>query len=205
MMTMGLWINTYLKFYFLLTPFWVLSTFLSMTQSMSISQRHRLAIRVTLAVVVACTVLIFAGNAIFEMFDITIDSFRIGAGALLFLMAVTLVQAKPQPIVEPVSQSIAVVPLAIPIMIGPATTGALLVMGTTYQTIFEKTVGATALLAAILTVGVMLYVASSVERFLGQRGLNILSKLTGLVLAALAAQFIMVGIRNMLFTPGVNG
>lgn len=196
---MNLWINTFIKFFFLLTPFWVMSTFLSMTQEMTLAARHKLALRVTLAVIAACVILIFAGNAIFRMFDITIDSFRVGAGGLLFLTAVNLVHGKPK-VSEPgmkLNEDIAVVPLAIPITVGPGTTGALLVMGTDFHTVQEKAIGGSALLASILCVGVLLCVASGVEKVLGQKGLNVLSKLTGLILAALSAQLIMTGIQGM--------
>ncbi len=201
---MSLWINTYIKFFFLLTPFWVISTFLSMTQTMPPADRRRLVLRVTLAIITACTVLMFGGNAIFRMFDITIDSFRIGAGALLFLAAVGLVQSRPKEAAVGLDEDIASGTTAIPITVGPATTGALLVMGTEYQTLFEKTIGGTALLMAILTIGLLLYLASSVERILGQKGLNVLSKLTGLVLAALGAQLVMTGIRSMMSSPSAG-
>lgn len=200
---MSLWINTYIKFFFLLTPFWVISTFLSMTQGMTLQARRHLAVRVIVAVIAACVVLMFGGNAIFRMFDITIDSFRVGAGVLLFLAAVGLVHSRPHTTVANPNEDIAVVPLAIPITIGPATTGALLVMGTEYQTLGEKAVGGTGLLAAILTIGLLLYLASGVEKILGQKGLNVLSKLTGLVLAALGAQLVMTGVSNMFgLAPG---
>lgn len=196
---MSLWINTFIKFFFLLTPFWVISIFLSMTQEMTLPARRKLALRVTLAVIAACVVLVFAGNAIFRMFDITIDSFRIGAGCLLFLSAVGLVHGKPKAAAAvSEEEDVAVVPLAIPITVGPATTGALLVMGTEFHTVLEKSIGGTALLAAILTVGCLLYLASGVEKVLGQKGLNVLSKLTGLILAALSAQLVMTGIRGMM-------
>ena len=196
---MSLWINTFVKFFFLLTPFWVISTFLSMTQDMTLSARRNLALRVTLAVITACVVLIFGGNAIFRMFDITIDSFRIGAGGLLFLAAVGLVQGKPRAAsAVNYDEDMAVVPLAIPITVGPATTGALLVMGTEFNTPVEKTIAGTALLSAILVVGSLLYLSSGVEKILGLKGLNVLSKLTGLILSALSAQMIMTGIRSMM-------
>jgi multiple antibiotic resistance protein len=195
---MNLWINTFIKFFFLLTPFWVISTFLSMTQGKSLGARRKLAIRVTLAVIVACAVLIFGGNAIFRMFDITIDSFRIGAGCLLFLSAVSLVKGSSNATPVNDGHDIAVVPLAIPITVGPGTTGALLVMGTEFQSYGDKAIAGTALLTAVLVVGLLLYLASGVEKILGQKGLNVLSKLTGLILSALSAQLVMTGVMGML-------
>lgn len=58
--------------------------------------------------------------------------------------------------------------------------------------------GSVSLLAAVLTVGGLLYLANPIERMLGRIGISILTKLTGLILAALAAQIIFTGIRNFL-------
>ena len=90
------------------------------------------------------------------------------------------------------------VPLAIPITVGPATTGALLVMGAEVSSAWERVIGCSALLGAVLCVGVLLYLSTAVEKLLGQNGLKVLSKLTGLILSALAAQITFTGVKNFL-------
>ncbi len=190
-----------IKFFFLLTPFFVLSMFLSMTHGLEAAGRRRLALRVTMAVVATGLILYFFGNAIFTLFGITLDAFRIGAGALLFLSSVDLARGtRSQPSLEP-DGDIAVVPLAIPITVGPATTGALLVMGAESTSGLTRGLGAAGLIAAALAVGSLLFAAASLERWVGKRGLSIMSKLTGLVLAALAAQMIFTGIQHFLLVP----
>ena len=72
-----------------------------------------------------------------------------------------------------------VVPLAIPIIVGPATIAALLVIGSELKTGGEQAIGYAGLMCAILTIGLLLYGASAVEKVIGQRGLTIFSKLTG--------------------------
>ncbi|HKI80217.1 MAG TPA: MarC family protein, partial [Pseudodesulfovibrio sp.] len=62
----NLFISLYIKWFFLLTPFFVLSVFLSMTEEMEKPEQHRLAIRTTMAVLVISLVLYFAGNPIFS-------------------------------------------------------------------------------------------------------------------------------------------
>ena len=193
-----LFIETYVTLFFLLTPFFVLSAFLSMTRETAPADRRKLALRVTLAVAVAGCVLSLAGNTIFGVFGITLDAFRIGAGALLFLSAVSLVRGGKAETPTEAEGDISVVPLAIPITIGPATVGALLVMGAQAASTAERAVTIASFLAASLTVGLMLMAATSIERLVGRMGLSILSKLTGLVLAALSAQIVFTGVRGML-------
>ncbi|AAR34127.1 MarC family protein [Geobacter sulfurreducens] len=188
----------WLKFFFLLTPFFVMSVFLSMTQEIAPRDRRRLALKVTVAVLVACFTLFFFGNHLFSLFGITIDSFRIGAGALLFLSAVQMVQGDAAVSPSDRQGDISVVPLAIPVTVGPATTGALLVMGAELQGAWQTVIGCAALAAAVLCIGALLGSAASIEHVIGKRGITILSKLTGLMLAALAAQIVFTGIKSFL-------
>ena len=193
-----LFINVWLKFFFIFTPFFALSMFLSMTGEYTEKRRRRLALMISAAVAVLCIGLLFLGNQIFALFGITIHAFRIGVGALLFLSAVALVQGrKAQPDANQ-EADIAVVPLAMPVIVGPATTGTLLVMGAGLADVGEKIVGSLALLLAVACLGAMLLLGTAIERGIGHRGLNILSKLTGIILAALAAQMIMDGILGFL-------
>ncbi len=189
-----LFINTFIKFFFLLTPFFLLTSFLSMTRGMGEPGRRRIAVRVTLAVVVVCVILLLIGNQIFEVFGITLNSFRIGTGILLFLSSITLVRGGDGAEAAGADEDVSVVPLAIPIAVGPATTGALLVMGVGLGTASEIATGVAGLLCAIACVGVLLFLSAAVERLLGKQGLAILSKITGLVLAALAAEMVMNGV-----------
>ncbi|NLE29349.1 MAG: MarC family protein, partial [Phycisphaerae bacterium] len=85
-------LNLYLKFFFVLTPFFVTSMFLTMTKDFDSPQRRKIALRVMLAVITICFTLYLFGDYIFTVFGITIDAFRVGAGALLFLSAVSLIQ-----------------------------------------------------------------------------------------------------------------
>lgn len=197
-----LFVNVWLKFFFIFTPFFALSMFLSMTGDYTEGRRRKLAIRISVAVAALCIGLLFLGNQIFALFGITLNAFRIGVGTLLFLSAVSLVQGRKSPADNDQEADIAVVPLAMPVIVGPATTGTLLVMGAGLGNVTEKVVGCLALLFAVACVGVMLLLGTAIERGVGHRGLNILSKLTGIILAALAAQMIMDGILGFVAGKG---
>lgn len=194
----------WVKVFFLFTPFFALSMFLSLTTGSGEAQRRRLVLQIAFALTVVCLVLFFFGNALFAVFGITVDSFRVGAGGLLFLSAVAMVQRTPLQLAQSAEDDIAVVPLAVPVIAGPATIGALLVMGADITSTADQLAGCLALLLAIGAVSGVLLAGSTIERALGRRGISILSKLTGLILAALAAQMILQGVRNVL-GPGGPG
>lgn len=194
---MTLFVSLWTKLFFVLTPFFALTMFLSLTEGHDARFRRRLALSTTAAVAVICLLLFFAGRQMFSVFGITLDSFRIGAGVLLLLSGIGLVYGK-QRTTGDADGDVAVVPLAIPIIVGPATTGTILVMGAELPTLSAKAAGCLGMLAAVACVGVMLLAGSLIQRALGTRGIAILSRLTGLILAAMAAQMIMTGIQGFL-------
>jgi multiple antibiotic resistance protein len=188
--------NVFIKFFFLLTPFFALSMFITMTADKTSCEKKRLALRVTLSVCIIVLVLFIFGDQIFWIFGFTIDSFRIGAGALLFITAINLVQGKSDTSTE--HDDIAVVPIAMPIIAGPATVGTIIIMSTEVAGFTQRTLSLVALFAAVLSVGLILYLSAFFERVLKKKGINILSKITGLVISAIAAQLIFTGVRNFL-------
>ncbi|MDX4068575.1 MarC family protein [Aliarcobacter skirrowii] len=197
---MDFFIATFLKMFFIMTPFFVLSVFLTITSEATINEKRKLAIKVTFSVVVIALILLFFGQHIFKVFGITLDAFKIGAGALLFLTAVGLIYGNKdgQKPTDKNLSDLAVVPLALPIIIGPGSIGVLLVMGAEFDRFSKLLTGSLALLSAILLIGSMLYLSSLIEKFIGKDGLLIISKITGLFLAALSAQLMFDGIKGSL-------
>ena len=196
---MGLFLDTYLRVFFVLTPFFVLSVFLSLTREKAEPARRRLALKVAGAVTIIVCALFFFGRYIFAVFGVTLDAFKIGAGVLLFLSAISLVHGRTDATSSREhGDDIAVVPLAMPIMVGPATVGVLLVMGVELAAPHEKFIALGAMLSAVATVSAFLLLATPIERRLGAVGLSILSKLTGLMLASIAAQLILTGAKHFL-------
>lgn len=194
----SLFFSLYIKLFFLLTPFFVLTVFLSMTKGMELPEQRRIAVRVAVAAIVIGLVLYSVGNKIFATLGITLDAFRIGAGALLFLSAVQLVSGKSGPDTPEDDGDISVVPLAMPVTIGPATIGTLLILGAELHTTAAKLLGGAAMVAAGMSVGLLLLLGPAIRRLVGKMGLSMLQKITGLVLSALSAQIMFTGIRNFL-------
>jgi multiple antibiotic resistance protein len=193
---MGMFVSLWIKLFFVLTPFFALTMFLSLTEGYDPARRQRLALVVAASATVIGLLLLFVGRQMFSLFGITLDSFRVGAGVLLLLSGIGLVQGRSGSFSAPLGGDVAVVPLAIPIIVGPATTGTLLVMGAELNVLSAKIVGCLALLAAVMSVGAVLLAGSAIQRLLGARGISTLSRLTGLILSALAAQMIMTGIQG---------
>lgn len=190
--------SLYLKMLVLYSPFFVLSCFIGLTRGYTVKERKKLAWKVALGTLVASALLYLFGQAIFNVFGITIDAFRIGAGTVLFISALGMAQGKSAVQADNVQQDVTIVPLTIPLTVGPGTIGAMLVMGAGHLHWNDKLTALIAIAIASATVGAILYLSDRIERILGDQGLQIVSRLMGLFVCALAAQIIFTGVKNYL-------
>ena len=190
--------SLYLKMLVLYSPFFVLSCFIGLTRGYTVKERKRLAWRVAAGTLISSVLLYLFGQSIFDVFGITVDAFRIGAGSVLFISALGMAQGKPAVQADNLQQDVTIVPLTIPLTVGPGTIGALLVMGVSQPHWDDKVPALLGILAASLTVGIVLYLSDLIERLLGDQGLQIVSRLMGLFVCALAAQIIFTGVKNYL-------
>lgn len=186
-----------IKLYALMTPPAVLSAFLGYTKNYEARQKHRIAAKTATAIFILGSTLYIFGSRIFELFGFTLDAFRIGAGVLLMLTAIGQIRDEEDEKTTP-QGDISVVPLAIPLGMGPASIGTLMVMGASAQTSHELLGGIISLLLAALGMFALLRLANATARLLRPSGIAVLAKLTGLLLAAIAAQIIFSGIVGFL-------
>ncbi|WP_286221162.1 MarC family protein [Marinobacter apostichopi] len=196
------YISSTIRFLFLLAPFFVVTMFLALTRGLPAAEKASIIRRACISAFVLGLVLFFAGPLLFSAVGITLNSFRIGAGSLLFLTAISLVTSGTRNhatgLPEEDRDDIAVVPLAIPVMIGPATIGAILVYGAELKTAPEVIGGLLGLVSSLFILGVLLRLSGYLEKGLGKTGLNILSKISGLILSAMAAEIVLTGIAGFM-------
>ena len=188
------------KFFLILTPFFILSVFVAVSNDLNAKDKNSLAYRTTVAVWLTCMILYIFGNVIFNYLGITLDAFRIGAGLVLMLNGIEMVRSNGIPSARNIGtgSDISVVPLAIPYTVGPGTIGTLLVMGAEAPTLGQRVTELLGITVAVALVGTMLRFSNKIAEILKQKGVNILSKLTGMFLVSLAAQLIFTGVKNIL-------
>jgi multiple antibiotic resistance protein len=189
--------------FFIVDPFAVIPTFLAMTARDTPPQRRVLARRG--AWTCAITLILFAlgGSLIFKLFGITIGAFKIAGGVLIGLNALDMVQARRSQQRETAVETaegiqkddIGIMPLGVPMLAGPGAISTVMVLALGARSVAATvTIYVSIVLTAVLTYFV-LSTASVVEKRLGQTGMRILTLLMGLVLCAIAIQFIIDGIK----------
>lgn len=187
-----------IKLYALMTPPAVLSAFLGYTRRYTKAEKRKVALKTPLAIFVLGSALYLWGAHIFELFGFTLDAFRIGSGVLLMLTAIALMRDDGETEHEHVEGDISIVPLAIPLGMGPASIGAVMVMGAQATTPEKTLIGVFSLFLAAFAMFILLRIADLAGRLLGATGIAVLAKLTGLILAAIAAQVVFTGIKGFL-------
>jgi len=200
---MDLFLDIFTKVFFILSPFFSVSMFLLLSGDMDRRTRNYCALRTSVAILVICFVVYFFGNLIFQGPRHYGPAFQVGAGTLLFLTAISMVSGKRSEIGPDRESDFAVVPLAIPMIVGPGTIGTVLVLGMEIGDAREKAIAAAAILLAVLMISLFLFLAVPIGRLLGQKGLQMMMKLTGLILTAIAAQIIFTGVRALLSIPPI--
>jgi len=192
--------------FFVVDPFAAIPIFLAMTAGNSPEQRRATALRAAATVVATLLLFALAGGLIFRMFGISIGAFRVAGGLLLFLMAVDMMRAHPSPtrssaaeVAEGQEKSEpGIVPLGLPMLAGPGAIATVSVlMSSARASLAKAAIVLSSVLATALITYVVLRSATRLERALRTTGLNVLNRVMGLILAAVAVQFVAMGVQEL--------
>lgn len=197
--------------FFVVDPIGVVPIFLAITSDDPPEKARQMARRACVTGFCILTTFAIFGGVIFKIFGISLGAFRVAGGLLLMLTALDMLRAKrpgtrtsPEETEESVrKEDVALVPLAMPLLAGPgaiASTMVLMSQGNTRSLVYAVPV----LLAVTITFVAAYFIlraASLVQRVLGQSGVAILERVMGLILAAIAVQFVADGARDLLHTP----
>lgn len=195
----------------MVNPLAVIPSFVALTDGVSMRTRARVAFVAAIGTIVVLTLFLVAGNLVFKVFGITVPAFQIMGGVIFFTNALkTLVHhdtptaynlGDNQPMadvdirraeIDPAS--IAIVPLAIPMLAGPGAITSTMVLVNLYKGIEQKI----AVIVGIVGVGLVSYIvllaAVPLSRFVGERGRTVFTKVMALLLGAIGIQFVINGL-----------
>ncbi|WP_109311573.1 MarC family protein [Ruegeria sp. AU67] len=195
-------------------PLYGIPIFLSMTKGYSAPERRRVAFIVTGTVIIVGLIAVVIGEEILAVFGIDIPSFRIAGGLIIFGIGMSMLNASDrsqgdQQAVEEghkKKDNIAVVPLAIPLTIGPGTIAITIVYSHTLSDGAEVVTLGTAIVIACLIVGLGLLFADPISRLLGMTMINVITRVMALILVAVAIEMVLTGTFNAIDAhyPGLN-
>ncbi|ABR60090.1 MarC family protein [Sinorhizobium medicae] len=179
--------------------------FLSLTVGLNRQQRFQVATRGSLIAFFILAAFALFGDGILGLLGISIGAFRIAGGMLLFWIAFEMIFEKRQERKEKAGETaitkdhlhnIAVFPLALPLIAGPGAISATMLLGSSFPSAVERMQLIVVLAASMAILFLALVIADRIDRFLGVTGRAILTRLLGVILAALAVQFVVDGVRS---------
>ena len=188
----------------IVNPIGVLPFYIHFTQGFTREQRQRTIRVAAVSAFVVIAVSALAGLRIIEFFGISLASFQVGGGMLLLMSALQMLNAQPAEsrttdLAEggdkaDAGDSIAIVPLTIPLLTGPATISTMVIYAEKTRHWWELAI----LVAYGVVIGIAVWIAFSlagrISRVLGKTGINVMTRLMGLILAALAVEVMSDGL-----------
>lgn len=185
-------------------PLGMVPIFLGVTAGLSDSARHRAALVAPLVAGLILLVFLLAGRPTLAYLGVGLPAFQISGGLLLFLVALEMVFDKRAPRRQAGAEKAqgehadpSVFPLAAPLIAGPASITAVLLLEGQADGTAERAIVGSALLVVILATMALLFLAARVQRFMPATVANILTRVLGILLAALAAQIVVNGISDV--------
>lgn len=201
--------SEYLKFFIglvaILNPVGVIPVFINLTQQQSPAERRETAFVTGLSVGMVLMVSLVAGEFILNLFGITVASFRVGGGILILLMAISMMQATMSPTRQTpeeardavLKESVAVVPLAIPLLAGPGAISTIVLYANRSNELLHYLVLAFGILVVAAFVWLMFRLADPIAARLGRTGINVVTRIMGLIMAAIGVEFMASGLRQL--------
>lgn len=190
--------------FFLVDPFAVIPMFLAITADSPQTERRQMARRSAWTCAIVLIVFAVAGSLIFKMFGITLPAFKIAGGIILLQIGLDMLQGRqsgtkvsPEEALEGTAKEDAsIIPLGIPMLAGPGAISTVMVLVGESHSIWQHAIVYATILLTSYVSYLILAGADRVRRHLGETGIRILMRLMGLLLVALAVQFVANGLTD---------
>lgn len=198
---METWLSTFGVIFAIVDPFGYVPIFLSLTSGDSEELRRKMVRKACATAFLVLTISTFIGQQVLSFFGISIPALQISGGLILLIIGFEMM--KILPVVERLSQKeeteaerkedISIVPLAIPMLSGPASIASVIVLSSRTQSLADYPVIISSILVTLLITYFVLRSSSRLIKIIGVTGLNVMTRVMGLLLCAIAIQYVING------------
>jgi len=199
----------YLKFLAALisivNPIGAIPVFIKLTESQLPADRRRTCLRSSVTTALVLLISLAIGEAILAFFGITIASFRVGGGILIMLIALAMLHAQTSQTRHTEEEmqdslerdTVGVVPLGIPLLAGPGAISTIILHAQRYASFAHYLILAAEIMVVAAAVWLCLRSASPLATLLGRTGINIVTRIMGLIMTAVGVEFIASGLKQL--------
>ena len=198
-------VKTTIALFAIVSPLGSLPMFIAATRGWDKQARAKTTRTVAFTVFIVLMVSAFLGESILEFFGISIPSFQVGGGILLMLIAIAMMHGKQSGARQTEEEAhdmeardvIAIVPLSIPLLVGPGAISSMILSAQQHPTFTGHLFLAIPAFIVALSAWLTLQLADNITNFLGATGINVITRLMGLILTAMAVEFIARGLTGL--------
>ncbi|AZV78112.1 MarC family protein [Parasedimentitalea marina] len=197
-------ITSFVTLFVIVDPIGLTPVFMALTQGMSPATRRSVGLRACFTAAVLLALFAAFGEAVLGFIGISMAAFRVAGGALLFLTALDMLferrsKRRQDQGDDDDSQDPSIFPMAIPLIAGPGSIATVILLAGQTTGIEGFAMVITVMLAVMVIVATMFLASGLFERLLGKTGINVITRLLGMLLAALSVQFILDGLKDFGF------
>ena len=202
-MTLASALTAFTALFVVIDPISLTPIFIALTSGISERARRMIALRACLVSFLLLTIFGLAGEAVLQFLGISLPAFRIAGGILLFLTALDMLfdrrkqRREGQADSAPETEDPSVFPLAMPLIAGPGAIATMILLAGSAGTPGEILLIHVIMLVVLACVLALFFLAGGLERLLGAVGINVITRLLGMLLAALSVQFVIDGVRSL--------
>ena len=190
-------------------PIGNLAIFASLTGDKTVQEKRKTALVAGIAILIILILVTWTGDLLLRAFGIDIASFETAGGLIIALMGISMLHAKPSPIHHgdkdqadaEAKTNVAVVPIAIPIVAGPGAITTIVVNTHHYHTFDDKLLISAVSIVIALILWIAFYFSAPVSRLMGPSGINIVTRIMGIILASIAFGMMAAGFKALF--PGL--
>jgi len=190
----------------MMNPLGSLSIFLDLTRKTSAIEQRKTAVEATIAILIIMLLTLWGGRVALSLLGITIPAFRFAGGIILLIMGFSMLQSKESPVSHTSAddeaakqrQSLAVVPIALPVIVGPGTISTLIIAAGDFPQLLNKLWMSIICILLTFFMGLMLYFAADIARMVGASVIKVVTRIMGMIIMAIAVGMLADGLVGLL-------
>jgi multiple antibiotic resistance protein len=202
-------ISVYMKFFIgllaIVNPVGSIPIFLDACKDMNETERNKTGKMVFFTVLAVLLIVLVSGEYVLRFFGITINSFRVAGGILLFMMALSMLHARVSNAKQTREEaqdlenkdSVAIVPLGVPLLAGPGAISTVILYSQQNQNFIDYLILGGIIFVVSLISWICLRISIRVKDIMGQTGINVITRIMGLIMAAIGVEIIATGLKGL--------
>ena len=198
-----IYLQSFVLYFVVIDPFGTTPIFMSLTKHQNAKEKIKSALEVVLTATIILIFFSIVGNFLLSYLNISLGAFKIAGGIILFIISLEMLfdkrQERKEKDIENVSNNIAIFPLAIPLLSGPAAITSVIVIVSQFgDNLTYQLISTISLLCVMLLTFILFFIVSKSQQFINKKVINVFSRVIAIVLAGLSIQYIIDGVISLI-------